>query len=268
MSKVLAICNRKGGCGKTTTAVNLAAEWGARGLRTLLVDLDAQGHAGIGFGIRAERNAPAAHGIFAKPGFDLIEAVRPTASANVALAPADVRFDGEARGADVSCLGRQLGRPAIADRFDVVILDTPPSLGPLLVNALAAADAALVPIVPHALSGEGIGQFMRLFFHLRSTLRPGLALLGVLPVMANPRIAHQRSVLGEVGRDYGAGRLLPPIRMDIQLAEAFAAREPIRHHAPRSRGAEDYGRLAEDLADLWRLRPAAPAPTHLETMGA
>ena len=150
--KILAIANRKGGCGKTTTAVNLAAEFGARGMRTLLVDLDLQGHSGLGFGIVARRQQPSAHMIFTKAEFRLAEAIQPTASANVSVVPADLNFDGDASERGVTTLRRQLRAATIEERFDLVIVDTPPALDMVFVNTLAAADAALVPMIPHALS--------------------------------------------------------------------------------------------------------------------
>jgi chromosome partitioning protein len=256
VTAILAVSNRKGGSGKTTTAVNLAAEWGARGRRVLLVDLDTQGHAGLGFGVVARRDEPTAHHVFSRPGFALDDAIRPTASPNVAVAPADPLFDGtDVADRSVAALRRQLGAPAIRARFDLVILDTPPSLDLILVNALVAADSVLIPMIPHALSAEGVRQLTRLFFRVATTVNGGLTLAGLLPVMLNPRTTHHRDTLQEVGTEFGVERLLSGIRSDIQLAEAFASRQPIRDHAPRSRGAADYRVLADELAGLWTGAP-------------
>ncbi|MCW2284101.1 chromosome partitioning protein [Rhodoblastus acidophilus] len=254
MTWVLAICNRKGGCGKTTTAVNLAAELGRRKIPTLLIDLDSQGHAGLGLGVVAHDRAKTVHALFSGETLDLDAALIASVAEHVHVLPADRAFEGANPHCDVRALDRLIRAPAIADRFRAVVLDTPPAYDPLLVNALAAADAALAPIVPHALSAEGVRQLLRIFYRIATTVKPDLDMIGVLPVMINERIRHHRAVIEEIARELGPEKLLPAIRMDIQLAESFSARVPACYYAPSSRGVQDYKVLMDHLIENLALR--------------
>ncbi len=248
--QVIAVCNRKGGAGKTTTAVNLAAEMAALGWRVLLLDLDSQGHCAVGLGVKVQAREPTAHAIFSNPQASLLDAVRDTAFAGLALAPADQLFEHGSGLRDELLLARALAEPAFAERFDLVIVDTPPSLDVLLLNALSAAHWVLVPFVPHPLSFEGVRQLMRVLFKVMSKQNPGLKLLGFLPMMSADHIRQHRSTTGDMARQFGAPRVLAGIRNDIKLAEAFALGQPTRNYAPSSRGAQDYAALALCLSQL------------------
>lgn len=249
---ILAVCNRKGGTGKTTTAVNLGAEMAARGLATLLVDLDTQGHLTLGAGRpEPDKATPTAHQAFTRPDFDFAAAIQPTEHANLWLVPADPLFDGTGVPHDLTMLARHLRGPAVLGRFDIAVLDTPPSHDIVLMNAIAAAHGVVVPVLPSALGLNGVHQLTRLIFRIASTANPGLKLLGILPVMADHRVKLHKTVLGELKAHFGADRMLPGIRTDVRLAEAFLARRPVRAFAPRSRGALDFHLLAEDLLTYW-----------------
>lgn len=252
MAVKIVVSNRKGGAGKTTVAVNLAAELAALGLRVLLVDLDSQGHCAVGVGIKVARGSPTVHDIFRRADARLAAAVRPTAFDKLALVPADPLFEHGEGLRDEGLLRRALGEAEIVAGFDVVILDTPPSLDVLLLNALSAADWVVVPFVPHPLSGEGVKQLMRVLFKIISGGNQQLKLAGFLPVMGSEQVRIQRRVNVDMAHQFGASRMLPAIRSDIRLAEAFAEGKPIRHFAPKTRGADDFARLGQILAQLCR----------------
>jgi len=247
---IIAISNRKGGTGKTTVSVNLAAELAALGRRVLLIDLDSQGHCAVGLGIKATKGEASAHRIFLEPEAPLAPVVRPTAYENLWLAPADQLFEHGSGTRDQLRLARALADEEIARKFDVVVVDTPPSLDYLLLNALTAANWVLVPYVPHHLSFEGVRQLMRMLFKVMTHDNPQLKILGFLPTTAHEHIRQHRAVTGEVSRQFGAHRVLAGIRNDIRLAESFAAGKPVRYFAPKSRGAQDFAELASSLAPL------------------
>ncbi len=244
--QVIAISNRKGGTGKTTVSVNLAAECAARGKRVLLIDLDSQGHCAVGLGIKVGAGATAVHRLFVDPAMRLAEAIVPTGVEGLWLAPADTKFDHGMGSRDDARLKRALAEEGLDGRFDLVVIDTPPSLDHLLMNALLAATRVMVPYVPHHLSFEGVRQLVRALFPVMTRTNRALKILGFVPMQQADYIRQHRAVTGNVGKEFGETRLLPGIRNDIRLAEAMAAGQPVRLYAPKSRGAEDFARLAEE----------------------
>lgn len=252
MARVLVVTNRKGGTGKTTTSVNLAAELAARGERVLLVDLDTQGHCAIGLGVQIAKGDPTVHGLFSA-GQLLTPALRETNWENLFLLPADPLFEHGSGSRDESLLRGALFDEGLQERFDTIVLDTPPSLDMLLLNALHAADRVLVPFLPHYLAGEGVKQLARVLFRVASNRNnQGLRVLGFMPIMCDVRIGQHRQVMGSVAHQFGASRMLTGIRNDIRVAESFAAGKPVRYYAPKSRAAEDYHAVTESILARWR----------------
>ena len=251
MARTLVISNRKGGSGKSSTSVNMAAELAALGQRVLLVDLDTQGHCAVGLGFKPQRDTPTVHGFLAgRHGLRcaVVESVWP----GLHLIPADPLFEHGGVGASELLMRDALVTEGLVDDYDTIILETPPSLDGLLINALCAADRVLVPFVPHYLSGEGVRQLARLLFRVASRgLNERLKVLGFLPVMVDLRIGQHREVNSSLSHQFGAARLLPGIRTDIKVAEAFAVGKPVRAHAPQSRAAADYVQAVLALEKLW-----------------
>lgn len=242
--QVIVVTNRKGGIGKTTVSVNLAAELANRGYRVLIIDLDTQSHCAIGLGVNVTNNLPTAHDIFVDPSATLSRSVMTTQVKNLSLIPANPRFDHGSGDVDVLRLKKALLQEDMASQFDLVILDTPPSLDHLLMNALHAATKILIPYIPHPLSFAGIKQLIRVLFPVMAKNRD-LKFLGFLPNMQSTRVKQHKEITGQVVKEFGLDRILPGIRSDIRLAEAFAKGVPVNRYAPNSRGSADFQQLTD-----------------------
>jgi chromosome partitioning protein len=246
---VIAIANRKGGTGKTTTAVNLAAELAHLERRVLLVDLDSQGHSGLGFGIAAERESETAHQVFRRSGIDLGVAIRRSAAERVDVLPADRDFTIHAASNDPRRLAQAFA--ALTDRYDQILIDTPPAADIPLIAALTAAHCVLVPTQLTHLAHDGLIQFSRLFFKVATSLNSDLGAFAIVPMQMDMRTRVQQTILAKLLLDFGPRRIFRGIRSDVALAEAFGGGCSVRRHSPASRGASDYGFLAQDVLRAW-----------------
>ena len=250
---VIAVANCKGGCGKTTTAVNIAAEIGATGRRTLLLDLDPQGHGALGFGI-----SPAAGGATAH---DWLRGSRPRpeqvyrSAAGVDVLPADASYSAPWPAPAPRSLAP--GLEALKAAYDVIVIDTPPAADLPLVAALAAARYVLAPSQLTPLARDGLMRFSQVFFYAATNLNPDLQAFAIAPTQVDLRTRIQQATLAGMVADFGLARMFPALRSDVTLAEAFGAGLPIRAFRPAARGAADYARLAERIEREW----LAPAKT-------
>ncbi len=247
MTIFVAIANQKGGVGKTTTAVNLAAALGALEKQILLVDCDPQGNATRGVGVQAR--APHLYHVLSEE-YSAAEAIRRTEFAGVSLLPADR----ELVGVEVEFVGttswehrlKQVLKD-VGDDFDVVFLDCPPSLGHLTVNALVAADRILVPLQCEYYALEGISELVATVRRVQARLNPGLRIGGILLTMYDERTNLSRDVAEEVRRHFNDEVYKAVIPRNIRLAEAPSHGLPILQYDIKSRGAEAYLELAREF---------------------
>ncbi|MDQ7033148.1 MAG: ParA family protein [Desulfonauticus sp.] len=246
---IISVANRKGGTGKTTTCVNLAAEFSARGKKTLLIDLDTQGHSAWGVGFpHNHKFEHTVHQVFANKNFNFEQCVYETKFENLYFAPADPGYipDVEPKH-NVTRLRDAINVYSQKHPLDVVILDTPPTLDLFLMSALACSNVVIIPFLPHFLSAVGVRQMIKLFYTTAVKHNNRLKLLGLVPIMINTRLKMHRQVIEELSKSFGKKRILRAIRTNVKLAEAFNAGMPVRYYAPNSAGAMDYFLLAEDI---------------------
>jgi chromosome partitioning protein len=247
MARVLAVANQKGGVAKTTTAAALAAAWADRGRKVLAVDLDPQAALTYSLGFEPDDLEPTIHDVLAgrTPIADTIQ----TTEEGFDLAPANI----DLAGADAYLLMRTAREYAlkealeeVADRYELVVLDCPPSLGVITINALTAADQVLVPLQAETLSHRGVGQLLSTIDDIRRLTNPSLRVIGLLPTMFDGRTRHARLVLSSMAEQYGIP-VLAPIPKSIRFAEAPAVGVSILTHSPTHTGAVAYRTLAEEL---------------------
>jgi chromosome partitioning protein len=243
---ILALANQKGGVGKTTTAVNLAACLAEAGGRTLVLDLDPQANATSGLGERA--NGTSSYDLL--DGAALEDVAHPTRFPNLELAPSRPELAGAAvelarHGDGDSFLAAAL-EPA-RERYEYVFVDCPPSLGPLTVNGLAAADRVLVPVQCEYYALEGLAQLLHSIELVRTRLNPRLVVAGMLLTMVDGRTRLAADVAAEVRRHFGKLVFDAVIPRNVRLAEAPSHGLPITAYDPASPGADAYFRVASEL---------------------
>ena len=246
--KIYALANQKGGVGKTTTAINLAACLAEAGERALVVDLDPQANATSGLGERA--NGTSSYDLL--DGAPLAELAKPTRFPNLDLVPAKP----ELAAANVELARRDDADGFLAqalagagDEYGFVFVDCPPSLGPLTVNALAAADRVLVPVQAEYYALEGVSQLLRSIDLVRARLNPRLAVAGVLVTMVDARTKLSADVLAEVRRHFGDLVFETAVPRSVRLAEAPSHGLPAIAYDRRSAGADAYWKVAMELVE-------------------
>jgi chromosome partitioning protein len=248
--RVIALVNQKGGCGKTTSAVNLSASLALAGRKSLLVDLDPQANATVSVGVDPAALPQTIYHVLINEEVALREILTPTRVEGLWLAPASI----DLAAAELE-LAARIGREnalrkklvPVVEEFTYVVLDTPPSLGLLTLNALVACDAVIIPIQTHYYALLGMRQLLRTLKMVRDEVGHQVEILGVLPTMYDARTNISKEILQGI-RDFFEGKVFETtIHFNIKLVESSMAGVPLFVHEPESRGAKEYMALAREV---------------------
>lgn len=248
---VIAICNQKGGCAKTTTAVNLSAILGEKGYRVLLIDLDPQAHASLGLGVDTEKLERSIYDVLVN-NINLESVIHKTGFKNLDIAPATPVLSGaQLELADI--LGREtvlkiaLRKLRLVNQYDFILIDCSPSLNLITINALTAARFVFVPIQTHYYSLEGMKELFSTIEIVKERLNFELETLGILATLFDMRTKINHQVLAQI-RDYFKDVVFNTvIHNNVKLCEAPIYKKPIHIYAPVSKGAMDYGSLSDEF---------------------
>jgi chromosome partitioning protein len=251
-ARVLALANQKGGVAKTTTTVNLGVALRARGLRVLAVDLDPQSNLAMSQGVDVEHLVTTMYDVLVR-GIPLAENIHVR---EIDVAPAGI----ELAGAELA-LSAQIGRERALERalrplrsaYDVILLDTPPSLGLLTINAMTAADGVIVPVQCEYLSLRGLAQLQGTIEQVRENLNPGLAIVGIVPTMFDPRTVHGREAVDLLVQSFGDLVYDVRIGKTIRFAEAPVRGQSVMTYDPHGQAARWYRAMARELIEREQL---------------
>ena len=253
-ARVVAMCNQKGGVGKTTTTINLGAALAETGRTVLLVDFDPQGSLSVGLGLNPHEMDLTIYNLLMQRDVALDEVVVPSGvpgmdllPSNIDLSAAEVQLVHEV--AREQTLQRVLA-PAI-DQYDVILIDCQPSLGLLTVNALTASDGVIVPLECEYFALRGVALLKTTIDKVRERLNPKLEIDGVLGTMFDGRTLHSREVMERLVQAWGDTVFHTVIRRTVKFSDATVAGEPITSYASASRGADHYRQLAKEVLSRW-----------------
>jgi len=256
-ARVIAVCNQKGGVGKTTSTINLAAALAEYGRKVLVVDFDPQGGASVGLGVSPYDLDFSVYNLLVDRNVNVNQVKLSTdienldlVPANIDLSAAEVQLVGEV--ARESILTRAL-RPALSD-YDVILIDCQPSLGLLTVNALTAAQGVLIPLECEFLALRGVALLKDTIDKVEERLNPDLKIDGILPTMFDSRTLHSREVVSRVHEAFGDTLLQTVVGRTVKFPDATVAAKPITAFAPNHPGATAYRQLARELVSRGAIR--------------
>lgn len=250
MGKIIAIVNQKGGVGKTTTSVNLAAGLGIKGKKTLLIDIDPQGNSTSGYGINKREITHSSYEVLIGE-CSAADAVIKTKFKNVSVMPSSIQLVGaeieltEVESERESCLKKAIA--PIVDDFDYILIDCPPSLGHITLNALCACDTFLVPVQCEYFALEGLSQLIATVRPVKRMYNSTIEIEGVLLTMYDGRLNLTREVVDEIKKFFPKKLFKTVVPRGVKLSEAPSYGEPIQYYDKRSKGAAAYDKLAAEI---------------------
>ena len=248
---IISIANQKGGVGKTTTAINLSAAMALRGKRTLLIDLDPQANSTMSY-LDITTLTHSVYDAILDPKIVLADIIKPTAQTNLWVAPSRIalaKLEGRLVG-ELDAHFRLKDRlSAVKGQFDAIVIDCPPALGLLTVNALVASSHLLIPIQSSYFALEGTDDLLETIEKVRSRANPELQIIGVVITMHDKRTALARDIRAQIDKVFGKKVFKTVITKSVRLEESPAYKESIFAFAPDSSGATEYYRLCEEVID-------------------
>ena len=249
MAKVVSFSNQKGGVGKTTSCVNLAAQIANKGKKVLLVDMDPQGNATSGLGISKAKIRKTIYEVIIGQ-CDIKDAMMKTAFKNLWIVPATIELAGaelELHELDESLDFAKIAFDSVKEDFDYIFIDCPPSLGLLTVKALSVSDGVVIPMQCEFYSLEGMSQLFNTIKKIRQLFNPSLQVVGILLTMYNGRLTLTGQVVAELKKYYADQLFRVPISRTVRLSEAPSYGAPICYHDPYGKGALEYAAVAKEL---------------------
>ena len=249
MAKIVSFSNQKGGVGKTTSCVNLAAQIANKGKKVLLVDMDPQGNATSGLGISKAKIRKTVYEVIIGQ-CDIKDALLKTAFKNLWIVPATIELAGaelELHELDESLDFAKIALDSVKDDFDYIFIDCPPSLGMLTVKALSVSDGVVIPMQCEFYSLEGMSQLFNTIKKIRQLFNPSLQVVGILLTMYNGRLTLTGQVVAELKKYYADQLFRVPISRTVRLSEAPSYGAPICYHDPYGKGALEYAAVAKEL---------------------